>query len=155
MLVGRGSGDASATEEMREFARLRGERWGPIAEVCFLAVAKPDLCTALRQIAAARPAQVVVQPHLLFSGALTSEIDEQVASVAETTPYTRWRVTRPLGATRLVIDALCDRLATASLGGGLRGRFLCSTDDAVPESGPFDLPQADLARSQTAGYDLD
>jgi sirohydrochlorin cobaltochelatase len=151
LLVGRGSSDLSATREMLDFARLRRENWGIHAEVCFLAAAEPALPVALAQIARERPAHVLVQPHLLFCGALTAEINRQVDRVAQCSPETEWRVCEHLGPDDLVIDALCDRLAETSLGNP--GRH--GSTEVVTGTAGLDLGQADLARSRAAGYDLD
>ena len=79
LLVGRGSRDESATAEMYEFARLRQQQAGVPVEVAFLAMARPLLSEQLTHVAAARPGQVIVQPHLLFHGDLVDSLVEQFA----------------------------------------------------------------------------
>lgn len=109
LLVGRGSNDAEATREMTQFARLRGERQ-PVGrlDVCFLAMAKPSLETALGSIADLPFSRVVVQPHLLFSGELIARVKGSIAAAAAADqfrqegpnrewPNREWIVAGPLG----------------------------------------------------------
>ena len=126
VLVGRGSRDASATREMLDFSALRAADGGvAVVETCFLAMAEPRLEATLQRIAAGTngrgenncvasagslASQVIVQPHLLFSGALVSEVRETVERMAARFPDGQWIVVEPLGPDSQVIDALSSRL---------------------------------------------
>jgi sirohydrochlorin ferrochelatase len=122
LLVGRGSCDARATQEMREFILRRSEAagrgtrgdGGPL-DACFLAMVEPRLPLALQRIAAQEPTCVLVQPHLLFTGLLTAEIRRCAAQMAQRRPEIEWIVAEPLGPDRLVVDALCDRVAATRM----------------------------------------
>jgi sirohydrochlorin ferrochelatase len=79
IMVGRGSFDAEATTQMHRFSQLRAERT-PVARVltCFVAMQRPLLAETLQSIARADYARIVVQPHLLFSGQLLTDIQTTV-----------------------------------------------------------------------------
>jgi sirohydrochlorin cobaltochelatase len=107
VMIGRGSGDAAATRQMRRYAALHAQQMG-VAEhlVGFLAVARPNLAEALAQGAADAPRQIVVQPHLLFEGLLSSEVREAVAWAGGRWPSIDWRCADPLGPQPGLVRAL-------------------------------------------------
>ena len=109
LLVGRGSGERSATEEMYQFAELR-RRETPVGsmKVCFLAMEKPSLEEALAEVGAARYQRVVVQPHLLFSGYLSHRVDHEIEAAREHWPASDWVVTEPLGPHPLLAEAVAE-----------------------------------------------
>jgi len=112
LLVARGSSYPEALAEMQRFARLRHQQtsvdW---TEVCFAAVAEPDLAEGLRRAAASQYRRIVVQPHLLFTGQVLSQIERSVAAIAETHAEKEWIVTAHLGPSPLVAAAVAE-LAT-------------------------------------------
>ncbi len=93
LMVGRGSSDESATDEMRQFANLRAKQSGMLTEVAFLAMARPLLGEALAALAAKEPSSVVVQPHMLFHGDLAERLRLEVDAVRSGHPSTKWKVT--------------------------------------------------------------
>ncbi len=109
VLVGRGSTDRRAIEEMRRLARLRTART-PVrhASVGFLAMAQPRLETVLEAAARWGVPRVVVQPHLLFPGALTEKTEEAVQAARAQWPRIEWRLTGPLGPDPRVAWAVLD-----------------------------------------------
>lgn len=109
LLVGRGNSDPTAIAQMYRFASLRaeGSRLGKV-EVCFVAMAQPDLETGLRLAAESSARRIVVQPHLLFTGQVLEEIDAAVAARAAQDPGRQWLVTRHLGPSPLVAQSLVD-----------------------------------------------
>ncbi len=125
LLVGRGSREPSATEEMRDFALRRdqvphlvgetesfpSDRRHAGAEVCFVAMAEPRLADSLERLARSGARRVLVEPHLLFAGRLISEIEERVATAAKQCPDIEFLVAERLGPDRLVVEALRDRIA--------------------------------------------
>jgi sirohydrochlorin ferrochelatase len=67
---------------------------------------------ALALSAAGAPAQVIVQPHLLFEGLLSAEVRAAVAEARELWPHTLWCCAAPLGPEPEVLRALrsaCER----------------------------------------------
>ncbi|MGD9644656.1 MAG: sirohydrochlorin chelatase, partial [Pirellulales bacterium] len=107
LFVGRGSREPAANAEMFRFARLRFETT-PVGwvEVCFTALTEPSLERGLELAARLPFGQVVVQPHLLFDGELRQRIERQTAAARRSCPQKRWLVTAPLGAHRLLVDAV-------------------------------------------------
>jgi sirohydrochlorin ferrochelatase len=111
LLVGRGTSDPQAAEEVRQFAvKRRNLERLPAAETCFVAAASPRLSVGISQLAAKKPRCVVVQPHLLFTGQVLEEIAEEVAAARARYPETEWRLATHLGPDPLVVDALEQRV---------------------------------------------
>lgn len=115
IVVGRGSLDATALEEMERFARLRAARtdvtdW----RVCYLAMAKPTLAEMLAEAAELPYDRVVVQPHLLFAGELLGAIRLQVAERSRQQSWRDWRLCDHLGPDRAVADAVLSRVREAA-----------------------------------------
>jgi sirohydrochlorin cobaltochelatase len=110
VLVGRGSHDAEATAEMRQFAALRA-RCGSAQRVYvgFLAMADPPLESVLEEAAASGAKRIVVQPHLLFGGVLVDRIGAMVARVAARHPHPEWVVAGHLGTSPLIAAAVIGR----------------------------------------------
>lgn len=109
LLVGRGSRDPRATEEMLRFAELRRETaGGDRVETCFTAMERPSLAETLPRIAKQPVRRVVVQPHLLFSGYLASQISVAVDQAQASWPTIQWVVTEPLGPDRLLAEAVVE-----------------------------------------------
>lgn len=97
-LIGRGSSSAEATEQMRQFARLR-RKITPVAElVCgFVFAQLPSVEQSLQRMAASPCGIIVVQPHLLFEGELVEQLRRQVAEYGQRNPQQRWVITHTLG----------------------------------------------------------
>jgi sirohydrochlorin ferrochelatase len=114
VMVGRGSRDAEATDEMLRFARLRGEA-APVAQVQtgFLAMAEPRWQPVLTRAAQAAR-RVVVQPHLLFAGQLLLRVQSTVDDFARRYPAVEWLVTEHLGPAALVASAALERARAAA-----------------------------------------
>ena len=113
LFVARGSSYPEALAEMRRFASLRAEQT-PVGrtEVCFAAVAEPDLPEGLRRAAASPFRRIVVQPHLLFTGQVLSQIEQSVAEIAATHPQKEWLVTAHLGPSTLAAAAVANLATT-------------------------------------------
>jgi sirohydrochlorin cobaltochelatase len=110
LIVARGSSYPEALAEMRRFARLRAEQT-PVGrtEVCFAAIAEPDLPEGLRRAAASPFRRIVVQPHLLFTGQVLLQIERSVAEISTAHPQKEWLVTAHLGPSLLAAAAVADR----------------------------------------------
>lgn len=106
-LIGRGSSSDEATEQMRQFARLRREIT-PVAELVtgFVVAQIPTVEQCLQQLAASACSTVVIQPHLLFEGELIEQLRQQVAEYAERYPKQRWVVAQTLGTDIALADTL-------------------------------------------------
>lgn len=106
-LVGRGSSSEEATEQMRQFARLR-RRITPVAELVtgFVFAQVPTVEQCLQHMAASTCSIIVIQPHLLFEGELVEQLRQQVAEYAQQNPQQRWVVTQTLGTDIALADTL-------------------------------------------------
>jgi sirohydrochlorin cobaltochelatase len=114
VMVGRGSRDTDATQEMLRFANLRrSSKEASDTKVAFLAMAGPPLEPTLECVARAAPKRIVVQPHLLFSGELLERVGQLVERFAVAHLAIDWRVTRHLGPTEEIADAVLERAAEA------------------------------------------
>lgn len=116
VMVGRGSHDAEATAQMRQFAAFRVKQT-PVGKVIttFLAMAQPSLDESLREARTGGWSRVVVQPHLLFHGTLLTALQKRVAAMAPQTgrqDRQEWIVTDPLGADDLLAGAIIDIAGT-------------------------------------------
>lgn len=107
LLVGRGTRDQAAIDEISRFASLRCEET-PVAGVgtCFLAMAEPSLDSALERIGSSQWKNIIVQPHLLFSGQLLSRLNDRIKWAASQWPGKQWLVTRHLGPDPLLVDCI-------------------------------------------------
>ncbi len=98
LLVGRGTSDTEALEEVRRFAELRRVQSGVgRAEICFVAAVRPSLAEGLAMAAQSGYARVVVQPHLLFAGQVLDEIQAAVRLIDSQRTGVEWILTRHLG----------------------------------------------------------
>lgn len=120
LLVGRGSRDVSALDEMRRFAELRGVAAWPNGAWCFLAMARPTLSEGLERMAAGPAQRIVVQPHLLFPGKLCEEVAAAVARQRAANGSKQWVVARPLGPDPLVVSAIIGRVGPWLAGANTR-----------------------------------
>ena len=110
LMVSRGTSDSSAIAEVRRFVQLRLEMT-PVASatIAFMAVAAPSVATELDAIASSSSACVVVQPHLLFHGKLTSDLQAMVRRKQAERPEKKWIVADHLGPCELVAEATVSR----------------------------------------------
>jgi sirohydrochlorin ferrochelatase len=116
-MVGRGTSDSFALDQMRYFTELRvasaktPSRW---VQTGFFAGGKPDVDQLLIQAAVAECDTLVIQPHLLFEGELVRQLREKVAITQRKTARSRWLVTPTLGADPHLAEAFF-KLATETL----------------------------------------
>ncbi len=125
VLIGRGSSDSAAIAHCQEFAAQLGARL-QIEQVFtgFIAVAKPSLPEVLEQAASSGVQQIVVQPHLLFSGEMLDTTAAAVNQAAKLYPHLDWRLSDSLGAdleapagvaAEFLVRALQSRIAACGL----------------------------------------
>jgi sirohydrochlorin cobaltochelatase len=107
LLVGRGSSDMSATDELARFAAERARR-SSLARFghCFVAAAQPTLFEGLSTAVSLAPERIVVQPHLLFRGAVLDEVAAAVARCRTQHPHMDWVVTAHLGPEQELVEAV-------------------------------------------------
>ncbi|MFM2092922.1 MAG: Sirohydrochlorin cobaltochelatase [Planctomycetota bacterium] len=116
LYVGRGSSDPTAISEARRFTELRQEIT-PTAQfgLCFMAAHHPRLAESLQQLQANADRHpeirhLIIQPHLLFQGAVLRDIVTQVEAWQQRNPAWKVEIAGHLGATRQLAKMLVDRI---------------------------------------------
>lgn len=117
VMVGRGSSDPTALDQLRELAdaiRRRAESPPQRIEYGFVAAARPRLDEALE--AACDPIagsirRIVVHPHLLFRGHVEDQVSDAVEAARSRRPDIDWVRVPRLGADPLVARAVVQRVA--------------------------------------------
>jgi len=113
VMVGRGSGDPSATASMLEYARRHQANVGVAdCQVCFVALAQPRMDELLPTLTRSPYRRIVVQPHLLFRGMLLDQLGALVRQCAAQNPAQRWLLTEPLGPDPGLVQVVLDSLQT-------------------------------------------
>jgi sirohydrochlorin ferrochelatase len=116
LLVGRGTSDPQAIAEFGRFAGHQAQRLNlPKFGCSFVAAAQPALEAGLRcaaETVAAGVKRIVVQPHLLFRGAVLDEVHVSVARWQTKCPSVDWVTCAHLGPEQELVDAVVER-ATA------------------------------------------
>ncbi len=109
IMVARGSSVPEAIDKMHRFTELRRQRT-PVGQcqTCFVAAASPGFRETLAWAAQTNHRRIVVQPHLLFTGEVLTEIDGAVREIAQRQPHREWIVTPHLGPSPLVAEAILD-----------------------------------------------
>jgi sirohydrochlorin cobaltochelatase len=124
VLIGRGSSDPAAIAHCQEFAaklaaRLKIERHF----TGFIAIAKPSLPEVLELAAASGAKQIVVQPHLLFSGEMLDTTAAAVFQVGKLHPHIVWRQSDSLGSDLLNPNTAAAVFLVRALRNHLSGLF--------------------------------
>jgi sirohydrochlorin cobaltochelatase len=115
VLVGRGSTWPAATAEMHRFVELCGQRTPvAVARTAFVSMAEPSLEQVFDEVAASGARRIVVQPHLLFGGALVERIGQTVERYAAKRMSSEWIATRHLGPADLLVTAILDRASAVA-----------------------------------------
>jgi sirohydrochlorin ferrochelatase len=110
LLIGRGSSSPTATEMTRQFTQLR-QQLTPTrtARTAFIHGQSPSVPEAFQLCGQDDCSLVVVQPHLIFSGLLLEQLQQQVADQQRKNPHQRWILTETLGADRRLAELLAQR----------------------------------------------
>lgn len=116
IVVGRGSHDPCAQADLRVLAEcVRGRCPVRTVAVAYYAMAQPKLEQVIASVVADPEIRhVVIQPHLLFQGAIHRALLDQVAAARERYPEQHFTTTGYLGPDPLVIAALVRRIADAA-----------------------------------------
>jgi sirohydrochlorin cobaltochelatase len=113
LLVGRGSSDPEAIAAFGRFAGRQAGRLGlPHYGCAFVAAAQPTLESGLERAVRSVPngvQRIVVQPHLLFRGAVLDEVDAAVALWQARYSKLEWITCAHLGPEQELVDAVIER----------------------------------------------
>lgn len=113
IVVGRGSHDPCAQADLRVLAECVRRRC-PVRRVAiaFYAMAEPKLDQAIAAVVADPEVRhVIIQPHLLFQGAIHRALLDQVAAARARNPDQHFTTAGYLGPDPLVVAALIRRIA--------------------------------------------
>ena len=112
LVVGHGSRRPEANEDVREAARAIGERGGfGLVEPAFLEIEHPDILEGFGRLVQRGARDITVHPYFLSPGRHTrGDIPVEVSKAASRHPGITCRITEPLSAHSLVIDASVERI---------------------------------------------
>jgi sirohydrochlorin cobaltochelatase len=110
LLVGRGSSDPLAIQEVNRYAKALADRLQLPATTAFVAVARPLIREALRTFVGGNIERVIVLPHLLFRGEVLETIHHAVQEIALEHPHRQWLLAEHLGSDAGVVAAILARI---------------------------------------------
>jgi uroporphyrin-III C-methyltransferase len=112
MVVGHGSRRAEANEDVREAALCIGKRGGfELVEPAFLEIEHPDISEGFARLVQRGARDITIHPYFLSPGRHTrGDIPVEVSEAASRHPGITYRITEPLSAHRLVIEASVERI---------------------------------------------
>jgi uroporphyrin-III C-methyltransferase len=115
LVVGHGSRRAEANEDVREAANRIGKRGGfELIEPAFLEIVHPNVAEGFSRLVKRGARDITVHPYFLSPGRHTrGDIPVEVSEAASRFPGIAYRITEPLSAHRLVIEAAVERIHEA------------------------------------------
>jgi len=112
LVVGHGSRRREANDDVREAARAIGERVGfALVEPAFLEIEHPNVREGFERLVQQGARDITVHPYFLSPGRHTrGDIPVEVSEAASRHPGIKYRITEPLSAHPLVIEASVERI---------------------------------------------
>jgi len=112
LVVGHGSRRSEANEDVREAAVRISERGGfLLVEPAFLEIEHPDIAEGFARLVQRGARDITVHPYFLSPGRHTrGDIPVEVSDAASCHPGITYRITEPLSAHSLVIEASVERI---------------------------------------------
>ena len=112
LVVGHGSRRREANEDVREAARRIAERGGfRLVEAAFLEIEDPNISEGFSRLVQRGAREITVHPYFLSPGRHTrGDIPVEVAEAARQHADVSYRISEPLSAHSLVIQASVDRI---------------------------------------------
>src|SRR6185503_19052100 len=116
LVVGHGSRRQEANDDLREVASLIAERGGfDLVEAAFLEIELPDIAAGFKRLIERGARNITVHPYFLSPGRHTrGDLPRQVDDVAAAFPGVTCKITEPLCAHPLVIEASLERIRETS-----------------------------------------
>ena len=113
LVVGHGSRRREANDDVREAAERIAERGRfPLVEAAFLEIEPPNISEAFARLVEQGADEIIVHPYFLSPGRHTrGDIPIEVREAASHHPGVNYRITEPLSAHPLVIEASVERLS--------------------------------------------
>jgi uroporphyrin-III C-methyltransferase len=118
LIVGHGSRRVEANEDIREVALRVGERGNfSLVEAAFLEIEHPNVAEGFAWLVQQGAKEIIVHPYFLSPGRHTrGDLPREVSEVASRYPNVDYRITEPLSAHPLVIDASIERIRETTVG---------------------------------------
>lgn len=112
LVVGHGSRRAEANQDVRQAATRIAERGGfELVEPAFLEIEHPNIEEAFTRLVQRGARDITVHPYFLSPGRHTrGDIPVEISEAAHRHPGVRYRITEPLSAHSLVIEASVERI---------------------------------------------
>src|SRR6266404_475378 len=112
LVVGHGSRRPEANDDVRQATHRIGELGGfPIVQAAFLEIEHPNIHEGFAQLVSQGVTSITVHPYFLSPGRHTrGDIPVEVAEAAREHPGITYRISEPLSAHRLVIEASVERI---------------------------------------------
>jgi uroporphyrin-III C-methyltransferase len=131
LVVGHGSRRKEANDDVREAARMIGERGSfPLVEAAFLEIEEPDVEEGFKRLVKRGARLVTVHPYFLSPGRHTrGDLPRKVGQVAENYPGVSYQITEPLSAHPLVIEASIERIRETEERGSSPAELRSPTDN--------------------------
>jgi uroporphyrin-III C-methyltransferase len=117
LIVGHGSRRQEANDDLREVADRIGQRGGfSLIQAAFLEIERPNVAEGFVRLAEQGAREIIVHPYFLSPGRHTrGDLPREVSEVATRHPHARYRITEPLSAHPLVIEASLERIRETSV----------------------------------------
>lgn len=126
LFVGRGSSDPDANGDVYKLARLIWEGSGYQGiEICFTGITHPRLEAGFERIWTWQPQQVIVLPHLLFTGVLSKRIQLVVEQQRTLFPKVPIHLLSEIGADPVLFELMQEREQEARTGQVMMNCDLC------------------------------
>jgi len=124
LVVGHGSRRAEANKDVRGAARRIGERGGfVLVEAAFLEIEPPSIAEGFGRLIERGAREIIIHPYFLSPGRHTrGDLPREVSQVAAAYPGVSYRITEPLSAHRLVIEAAIERIQETRAASSTRNR---------------------------------
>jgi uroporphyrin-III C-methyltransferase len=112
LVVGHGSRREEANRDVRNVAGQIGERGAfQLVEAAFLEIEQPDIAEGFKRLVQRGAHSITVHPYFLSPGRHTrGDLPRAVDAVAKDFPSVTYRITEPLSAHPLVIEASIERI---------------------------------------------
>ena len=112
LVVGHGSRRPEANEDVREVTRAISRRTGfKLVEPAFLEIEHPNIAEGFARLAQRGVSDITVHPYFLSPGRHTrGDIPVEVAAASSRFPGINYRISEPLSAHHLVIEASIERI---------------------------------------------
>ena len=116
LIVGHGSRRAEANEDLCQAAHSIGKRGSfALVQPAFLEIEQPNVAEGFARLVAQGAREIIVHPYFLSPGRHTrGDLPRKVSEVAAHHRHVRYRITEPLSAHPLVIEASIERIREES-----------------------------------------